>query len=68
MSTMEGLLTVADEELQWANEQMGLQEDTRVVRVQVGQEKAAVTPVLAATTETYHTYLPRRSPVSTDSC
>ena len=58
MSTMEGLLTVADEELQWANEQMGLQEDIRVVRVQVGQERAAVTPVLAAAMETYHAYPP----------
>ena len=57
---------VADEESQWASERMGLQEDTRVVRVQVGQEKAAVTPVLAATTKTYHAYPHRRSPGSTD--
>ena len=44
----------------------GLQEDVRVVRVQVGREQAALTPVLAAAMKTYHTYPPRRSPGSTD--
>ena len=66
MSTMEGLLRIADES-QWANERMGHQ-DVRVVRVHVGQEQAAVTRVLVATTKTYHTYQPRRSPGHTYSC
>ena len=38
-----------------------------MVRVQVGREQAALTPVLAAAMKTYHTYPPRRSPLPTDS-
>ena len=67
ISTMEGLLTVADEESQRANEWTGLPEDIRVVRVQVGRRGAAVTPVITAEMKMYHTYPPRRSPLPTDS-
>ena len=57
MSTIKGLMRVADEESQWANGRMGRQEDIQVVRVHVGQEQAAVTQALVATTQKY-SYLP----------
>ena len=44
MSTMEGLMTVADEESQRANEWTGLQDDIQVVRVEVERERAALIP------------------------
>ena len=66
MSTMEGFMRVADEESQWANEWMGLPENIRVVRMQVGRKQGALTPVLATATKTYHTYPPRRSPGPTN--
>ena len=46
-----GVDGVADEESQWASERMGLPEGIRVVHVQVGRERAAITPVLAARTK-----------------
>ena len=58
MSTMEWLMRVADEESQWVSERMGLPEGIQVVRVEVGRERAAVTPVLAAAMKTYHAYPP----------